>query len=145
VKFNPKSCAMGTRVATAGERSATCRANATTPITRVSRRAAGSQESEHSVIRDENKILPWPGVSGLRYQDVYYLKMPPRIDPSARCALPSAPGYNVRSFQQAASTHPATAGPLACTLCEGRPRAAQTTWIVPPTRAVWIHHAWSTK
>lgn len=69
--------------------------------------------------------------------------MPPRIDPLPRVA-PTAKHpvtVNVRTLPANGHvpTHAHDWAQLACTLRGAvRLRAAQTTWIVPPTRAVWI-------
>lgn len=69
--------------------------------------------------------------------------MPPRIDPLPRVA-PTAKHpvrVNVRTLPANGHvpTHAHEWAQLACTLRGAvRLRAAQTTWIVPPTRAVWI-------
>jgi AraC-like DNA-binding protein len=69
--------------------------------------------------------------------------MPPRIDPLPRIA-PTAKHpvtVNVRTLPANGHvpTHAHDWAQLACTLRGAvRLRAAQTTWIVPPTRAVWI-------
>jgi len=69
--------------------------------------------------------------------------MPPRIDPLPRIAptVKHPVTVNVRTLPANGHvpTHAHDWAQLACTLRGAvRLRAAQTTWIVPPTRAVWI-------
>jgi len=69
--------------------------------------------------------------------------MPPRIDPLPRVAptVKHPVTVNVRTLPANGHvpTHAHDWAQLACTLRGAvRLRAAQTTWIVPPTRAVWI-------